>query len=285
MFRYFQPIAGSAIVAGVLLATALTPVMAAEDGDPVVARVDGMEIHLSDVKESRLRLPERFQSVPLESVFGFLVNSLVDSKLVVAEARKINLHESEDVRKTMARIEEQVLERAFLAGYIENRITDGELKSRYEKMVKDATVEDEIHARHILVETEAQAREVITELTGGADFAELAKTRSKGPSGASGGDLGFFGKGQMVEAFATAAFALEKGAFTTDPVQTQFGWHVIKLEDRRKVQPPTFAEAEPQLRQELSSQIGAEFLQNIRKAATVERFNADGSVMKEPAAQ
>jgi len=285
MFRYFQPFAGSAVVAGVLLASAIIPVMAAQDSDPVVARVDGMEIHRSDVEESRLRLPERFQSVPLESVFGFLVNSLVDSKLVVAEARKINLHESEDVKQTMARIEEQVLERAFLGAYIESRITDAELQTRYEKMVKDATVEDEIHARHILLETEAQAREVITELTGGADFAELAKTRSKGPSGPTGGDLGFFGKSQMVEAFATAAFALEKGAFTSEPVQTQFGWHVIKLEDRRKVQPPSFAEAEPQLRQEMSRQIGADFLQDIRKAATVERFNIDGSVMKEPAAQ
>ena len=285
MLRLFERFTGFAALTGFLAVTALSPVLAAEGDDPVVARVDGKEIHRSDVEESRLRLPEKFQAVPLESVFGFLVNSLVDSKLVVAEARKINLQESEEVKKTMARIEEQVLERAFLTAYIERQITDESLQARYQEILKTATVEEEISARHILLETEAQAREVISELSGGADFAELAKTRSKGPSGPTGGDLGYFGKGQMVEAFSTAAFALEKGAITTDPVQTQFGWHVIKLEDRRKVEPPSFAEAEPQLRQELSRQIGADFLQKIRKAATVERFNLDGTPMKEPAAQ
>ncbi len=272
-------------VAGLLLASVISPAMASEHDDPVVARVDGMEIHLSDVEESRLRLPERFQAVPLESVFGFLVNSLIDSKLVVAEARKINLQETEEIKKTLARIEEQILERAFLAAYIENRISEQDLQTRYQALIKDAKVEDEVHARHILLETEAQARDVITELNGGADFVELAKTRSKGPSGPNGGDLGYFGKAQMVEAFSTAVFALEKGAVTADPVQTQFGWHVIKLEDRRKVEAPKFAEAEPQLRQEMSRQIGAEFLQVIRKAATVERFNADGTAMKDAAAQ
>ncbi|HER27738.1 MAG TPA: peptidylprolyl isomerase [Rhodospirillales bacterium] len=264
---------------------ALSPALAKEHIDPVVATVDGKQILRSDVDAARQRLPEKFKALPFEAVFGFLVNSLIDSKLVVAEARKIKLDESEEFKRTLARIEEQVLERTFLAAYIENRITEQDLKVRHQEMIKNATVQDEIRARHILLETEAQAREVIAELVGGADFAELAKSRSKGPSGKSGGDLGYFGKGQMVEAFSTAAFALEKGAYTREPVQTQFGWHVIKLEDRRKVEPISFADAEPQLRQELSQQIGADFLQNIRQAATVERFNADGSVMKEPTAE
>ena len=285
MLRFTHRFAGVTGLTGLLLTAFLLPATAAEDVDTVVARVDGMEIHRSDVEQSRLRLPERFQSVPLESVFGFLVNSLVDSKLVVAEARKINLQDSDDVKKTMARIEEQVLERAFLGAYIENRITDELMQAQYQKLLKNTVAEDEVHARHILLETEAQARQVITELNGGADFAELAKTRSKGPSGATGGDLGFFGKAQMVEAFATAAFALEKGAITSEPVQTQFGWHVIKLEDRRKVQPPSFKDSEQQLRQEVSSMIGADFLQSVRKAATVERFNLDGTPMKDAAAQ
>ncbi len=274
-----------AAIIGLFLATAISPAMAAEDGDPVVARVNGQEIYRSDVEESRLRLPERFQAVPLESVFGFLVNSLIDSKLVVAEAQKIDLQDSDKVKKTMARIREQVLERAFLEDYIDKRITDQELQTRYQKLIKDAKEEEEIKASHILLETEAQARQVIEELNGGADFAKLAKTRSKGPSGPSGGDLGYFGKGQMVEEFANAAFALDKGAYTAEPVQTQFGWHVIKLVDRRKVKPPSFAEAEPQLRQEMSRQIGSEFLKNIRQSATIERFNVDGSAMKDPAAK
>jgi peptidyl-prolyl cis-trans isomerase C len=285
MLRYVPRFAASVLFAGLLAAVVTSPVSASEHGDPVVARVDGMEIYLSDVEDSRLRLPERFQTVPLESVFGFLVNSLVDSKLIAAEARKINLHESTEIRKTMDRIEEQILERAFLTAYIEKRITDEELQVRYQQLVKDSEVKEEIQARHILLETEAQAREVIAELEGGGDFAELAKSRSTGPSAASGGDLGFFGQEQMVPAFSSAAFGLEKGAYTAQPVQTQFGWHVIKLEDRRQVEAPSFDVAEAELRQEMSREIGADLVQNIRQAATVERFNLDGTLMQQPVAE
>lgn len=247
----------------------------------VVANVNGLEIFRADIEEARLRLPERFNDVPLEAVYGLLVNSLIDSKLVAGEARKINLDKDPDFRKQLARIEEQVLERAFLTAYINKRITDQALAERYEEMVRQVAVKEEINARHILLETEAQAREVIAELKGGADFAELAKSRSKGPSGAEGGDLGFFGEGQMVPAFSDAAFALKPGDMTEEPVQTQFGWHVIKVEDRRTVQPPTLEESEQDLRLALSREIGAAFLQELRKSATVERFNLDGTPLKD----
>ncbi len=254
-------------------------VFAAEDS-VVVAQVNGIKILRSDIDDARLRLPERFNDVPVEAVYGMLVNSLIDSKLVAAEARKINLHEDAGVRKQMARIEEQVLERAFLTTYINKRITDKALKDQYEKMVKQVAVKEEISARHILLETEAQANEVIKELQGGGDFAELAKSRSKGPSGPSGGDLGFFAEGQMVPAFSKAAFALKVGETTKEAVQTQFGWHVIKVEDRRTVQPPTLEQSEAQLRLALSREIGTAFLQELRKTATVERFNLDGTPLK-----
>jgi peptidyl-prolyl cis-trans isomerase C len=129
------------------------------------------------------------------------------------------------------------------------------------------------------LETKAQAREVIKELEGGADFAELAKTRSTGPSASKGGDLDFFAEGQMVPAFSKAAFALNKGEMTTDPVQTQFGWHVIKVEDRRTLQPLPRAQVEDQLRMALSREMGTAYLQKLRQTATVQRFNLDGSPM------
>ncbi|MBL6933714.1 MAG: peptidylprolyl isomerase [Rhodospirillales bacterium] len=260
------------------------PFAAQAQNDPVVATVNGIEIFRSDIDEARLRLPERFKEVPVEAVFGLLINSLVDSKLVAAEARKINLHEDEKVRKQMARIEEQVLERTFLIAYIEQRITDEALEAQYEKMSKEAAVKEEVSARHILLETEAQAMEVIKELEGGADFAELAKTRSKGPSGATGGDLGFFAEGQMVPAFSEAAFAMKPGEVTKTPVQTQFGWHVIKVEDRRTVQPPKLEEIAQELRQAVSREIGTNYLQELRKSATIIRFNMDGTPLKDGAA-
>ncbi|NQU56744.1 MAG: peptidylprolyl isomerase [Rhodospirillales bacterium] len=255
-------------------------VLAAEE-PVVVANVNGVKIFKTDIEEARLRLPERFSGVPLEAVYGLLVNSLIDSKLVAAEARKINLDKDAVVRQQLQRLEEQVLERAFLTTYIDKRITDKALAEQYEKMIKQVAVKEEISARHILLETEAQAREVIKELQGGAGFAELAKTRSKGPSGPSGGDLGFFAEGQMVPAFSKAAFALKAGETTDEPVQTQFGWHVIKVEDRRTVQPPTLEDSEQELRIALSREIGSAFLQKLRKTATVERFNLDGTPLKE----
>ncbi len=269
-----------------LLAFALTlsaPVAAQAQEDPVVANVNGIDILRSEIDEARLLLPERFRQVPVEDVFGMLVNTLVDSKLVAAEARKVNLHKDAKVVKQMARIEEQILGRAFLVAYIEQRITDEALQEQYQKMIKEAAVKEEVSARHILLETEAQALEVVKELEGGADFIELAKTRSKGPSGPNGGDLGFFGEGQMVPAFSKAAFAMKPGETTKEPVQTQFGWHVIKVDDRRTTQPPKLEEVAQELRQAVSREIVTAYLQELRKSATVKLFNIDGSAMSEDA--
>ena len=118
-------------------------------------------------------------------------------------------------------------------------------------------------------------------LEGGAEFVELAKTRSKGPSGPSGGDLGFFGEGQMVPAFSEAAFSMKPGETTKEPVQTQFGWHVIKVEERRTTQPPKLDEVAQDLRQAVSREIGTAYLQDLRKSATIERFNMDGTPKKD----
>lgn len=118
---------------------------------------------------------------------------------------------------------------------------------------------------------------IIKELDGGADFAELAKTKSTGPSGPRGGDLGYFAKGQMVPQFETAAFALEKGAYTKEPVQTQFGFHVIKVEDSRETTPPTFEESVDEIRNDMAQAAAAQYIEGLRGAAKIERFNIDGS--------
>jgi peptidyl-prolyl cis-trans isomerase C len=253
------------------------PQAAIAQEDPVVAVVNGIKIVRSEIEEARLRLPERLSNVPLQSVYGMLVNSLVDTKLVAAEARKINLQNDKQVRKRLARIEEQILERAFLTAYIEKRITEAVLAEHYEKLIAANSAKEEVQARHILLEEKARALNVIKELEGGADFAELAKTRSKGPSASKGGDLGFFAEGQMVPAFSKAAFNLKKGEMTTDPVQTEFGWHVIKVEDRRPLQPLKRAQVEDQLRMAVSRELGTAYLQELRQTAIVQRFNLDGS--------
>lgn len=275
---YFIMLRLSAFVALFLLAL---PVAAQTGADPVVAIVNGADIRLSEVKDARLRLPSRFQSMPLEAVFGLLVNSLVDSKLVSTEARKADLQKDEEVKRQMARIEDQVLERVYMARYIEKRITGSDVRKRYDRLVRDSSGAEEIRARHILLENEADARQVIGLLNDGGDFAELAKQRSQGPSAASGGDLGYFTAAQMVPAFSEAAFALKKGQITEAPVKTRFGWHVIRLDDRRMTKPPSFKDSENDIRMALSSDIANGYLQELRGKADVKRYNLDGSEMKD----
>ena len=261
----------------VFMIALVRPNVAFVQEDPVVVIVNGIKIVRSEIDEARLRLPERLRNAPLQSVYEMLVNSLVDTKLVAAEAREINLQNDQEVLQQMSRIEDQVLERVFLSSYIQERVTENALANHYKKLVEANKSKEEVRARHILVETEAQAREIIAELDEGADFAELAKTKSKGPSAPKGGDLDFFAEGQMVPSFSKAAFALKKGEITPSPVQTQFGWHIIKVEDRRPLQPLDRSEIEEQLRVSLSRDIGSAYLLELRKKANIKRFNIDGT--------
>jgi peptidyl-prolyl cis-trans isomerase C len=251
--------------------------------DPVVARVNGVEIHRSNVEEARTRLPRRFRQGSVKGVFKILVDTLIDAKLMAAEARKQGIADDPAFKRRMAMITEQVLGRALLTRHLKRALTDDMLKKAYANMVKKIGNKKEIRARHILLKTEKEAKAVIAELNKGADFAELAKKKSIGPSKKVGGDLGYFSEGEMVPAFYKAAFALDVGAVTKVPVKTRFGWHVIKLEDKRNVKPPTFAEVRDHLSAELARKIGGEYIETLRKNAKVERFNLDGSPIKEKA--
>jgi len=255
----------------------IAPQMVIAQDDPVVAIVNKVKILRSELEDARMRLPDRLRNLPLQSVYGMLVNSLINTKLVAAEARKINLHNDEGVRKRISRIKDQILERAFLELYIEKRITEKALAEHYEKLIVANSSKEEIKARHILLEKKAQAIEIIREIEKGVEFSELAKKHSTGPSASKGGDLGYFAEGQMVPAFSKAAFALKKGEITTEPVQTQFGWHVIKLDDRRPLQPLKRTEIEEQLRAAVSQEIGTAYLKELRQTANIKQFNLDGS--------
>ncbi len=255
----------------------IAPQMVIAQDDPVVAIVNKVKILRSELEDARMRLPDRLRNLPLQSVYGMLVNSLINTKLVAAEARKINLHNDEGVRKRISRIEDQILERAFLELYIEKRITEKALAEHYEKLIVANSSKEEIKARHILLEKKAQAIEIIREIEKGVEFSELAKKHSTGPSASKGGDLGYFAEGQMVPAFSKSAFALKKGEITTEPVQTQFGWHVIKLDDRRPLQPLKRTEIEEQLRAAVSQEIGTAYLKELRQTANIKQFNLDGS--------
>jgi peptidyl-prolyl cis-trans isomerase C len=184
----------------------------------------------------------------------------------------------------MAFVEEQVLQDFWIQREIALQVTLEALRKRYDERLKSMPAEEEVRARHILVATEDEAKALIAEIKKGAAFDKLAKEKSTDKaSGAEGGDLGWFKKSDMVKEFADAAFALKKGDMTDEPVKTQFGYHVIKIEDRRKAPPPAFEEMVEQLREEMAREIVTAKLDLLRAGAKIEKFNIDGS-KPEPAA-
>jgi peptidyl-prolyl cis-trans isomerase C len=274
---------------GLLLGAAMTlalPVFAADDTkakentDHVVATVNGAEIYYSEVLEAQQSLGQQMQAMPVEMVQGLLVNSIADRKLVAAEALKDKLNESESYKKRLATIEEHLLQREFLTQYAESNITDEKVKAAYDKMVAEFKPVMEVHARHILVEKEDEAKALIKELENGKDFAELAKAKSTGPSGPNGGDLGFFSQGQMVPEFEKAAFGLKKEEFTKVPVKTQFGYHVIKVEEFRKSEAPKQEDIAEQLKGQIANEAVTSYLAELRKSAKIVMLDKDGKEIK-----
>lgn len=237
--------------------------------DKVLAKVNGAEITASDVEAARKLLPREYQGAPDH----FLVSSLVREYLMAEQARKEKLHENDAFKKELKRIARQLLQRSLFSSIVEKEVTDEALKARYEQFTAENGGREEVHARHILLKTKEEAEEVIKALDGGGDFIELAKTKSTGPSGPNGGDLNYFGRGQMVPPFEKAAFEMEKGAYSKTPVQTDFGFHVIRVEDKRTAPPPSFEEVGEQLRGQLTQEALAKYVDNLRNQADVERFD------------
>lgn len=263
-------------------ATAAAP--PAKPTDPVVARVNGEEIHLSEINEAGHQLPEQYQKMPANVLYPLLVDQAIDRITMADMARKQDLAKDPLVARAMAHAEELTLQNALISREVGPQITEAAIRAEYDKTVAGKTGEEEVHARHILVSSEADAVKIIAELKKGGDFAALAKARSSDPGAATGGDLGWFKKGDMLPAFSAAAFALKPGQITDKPVHTQYGWHIIKLEGRRASPAPTFAEVHDDLRQKLIQDAVQRVLAESKVGVTIERYNPDGSPLQVPAA-
>lgn len=246
--------------------------------DPIVATVNGVPVRLSELEVAQQSLPPQYRSMPLQAVFPALLDRLVDSKLVVQEGKKNKVTEDPAYKKRLAFVEEQVLQDFWIQREIARKVTADKLRQRYEERLKSMPVEEEVHAKHILVATEDEAKALIAEIKKGAAFDKLAKEKSTDKaSGAEGGDLGWFKKSDMVKEFADAAFDLKKGALSEAPTKTQFGYHVILVEDRRKAPPPAYEELADQLREEMAREAVTAELDLMRSRAKIEKFNIDGS--------
>jgi peptidyl-prolyl cis-trans isomerase C len=265
-----QPVAAQAPAPAPAQSPAPAP---AAPADQVLARVNGKPITLADVAEAVQGLPDEYRSMPQQILFPLLLDQMISQRVIADAARASGLTQSDAFRRRMARAEEDALVQTFLGQRIEATVTDQALRDRFKAEVTDKAGEFRVCARHILVPTEAAAKEAIAELARGADFAAGASARSTDGSRAQGGDLGCFGREEMVAPFAEAAFALPPGQVTPNPVQTQFGWHVIKVERREEAPKPSFEQASPQLRRDLSEASVNALVAELRSRAEIERLD------------
>ena len=247
----------------------------------MLAKVNGSEIRQSDVAIAEEELgPSLAQMDPAtkqENVLAFLI----DMKIVAKAAEDKKVEDSDEFKKRLAFARNRLLMDSLLASEGKAATTDEAMKKVYEDAAKQITGEQEVHARHILVETEDEAKAVKAELDKGADFAELAKKKSKDPGASDGGDLGFFTKDQMVPEFSAVAFSLEPGKIS-DPVKSQFGWHIIKVEEKRNRKAPDFDQVKAQIETYVTRKAQADYVAKLREAAKIERMDQAANTAAKP---
>jgi peptidyl-prolyl cis-trans isomerase C len=244
----------------------------ASASDPVIARVNGVDIKQSDLALAEEDVGADVQAASPEAKREHLISYLADIIMVTQAADKKNLADNPDFKRRLAFLRSKLLMGYELQQEAKTALTDEALKQTYDEAVKSMSGQEEVRARHILVEGEDEAKAIIEQLKGGADFAKLAKEKSKDPGAAEGGDLGYFTKDQMVPEFADVAFKMYPGQLS-NPVKTQFGWHVIKVEDKRIKQPPEFEKVKDQIEAYLARKAQSDFIAKLRQSAKVERLD------------
>lgn len=217
----------------------------------VVAKVNGEKIYLKDVKEFANNIPQ-LAEVPFDVVYPRLLETMINNKVMLNAAEKSGMTKDEDVQKALETAREQIITQAYMARELESMITPEKLRQLYLQEIQNFPRQDEIKARHILVDSKSAAQDIIIQLDAGADFAELANEKSLSPE-KNGGELGYFTKNMMIPEFAEAVFKLKKGQIS-EPIQTPFGWHIVQVEDRRLASPPSFDDVKEELQQLFATQ-------------------------------
>jgi peptidyl-prolyl cis-trans isomerase C len=250
--------------------------------DPVIATVDGTPIHLAELSEMTRNLPQQLQGMSPDQLYPILLDQLVDQKAMAIAAKKQGLLNDPTVQKRIEIGTEQVLQAALITKTVGPEISEDTIKAVYQKNYANQPGVEEIHARHILVKTEAQAQDIIKQLDNGADFAKLAQKYSTDPGSVNGGDLGWFKKTDMVPEFANAAFAMKDGQISQTPVHSQFGWHVIQVLGHRVDPAPTLAQVHDKIRNQLIQQGIHNLLTSVRSQVTIKEYAPDGSPLNLP---
>ncbi|MDX8516243.1 peptidylprolyl isomerase [Mesorhizobium captivum] len=250
---------------------AAAPAPAPVDPNAVVATINGEKLTEADLALAEGELSQQFQQLPPEQRRAAALSAAIEIRVMAKKAVDSGLDKDADFQRRMAFLQQRALHGEVVEKEVVNKVTDADVRARYDQEIANTPPVNEIHARHILVKTKEEAEAIIKQLDGGADFQKLANEHTSDPSGkSSGGDLGWFGPGQMVPEFDKAAFALDVGKYSKEPVQSQFGWHVIKVEDKRAKQPPAFDDVKDQAKQAVIRDKYFAMVKELRGAAKVE---------------
>lgn len=254
-----------------------------EEGNPVVAVVDGKEITRTDVYRFIRTMPANIQQMPATTVYPMALEQVINTRIVQNKAEDADLEETEAFKAEMEIAKQQIARNLYIEKQLESKIDEGTIKKMYKEYTKDIPDVEERRARHILVETEEKAKAVLAKLETGEKFEDLAKSLSIGPTSVKGGDLGYFAKQEMVPEFSEAAFNMKKGDVMDKPVKTQFGWHIIQLVDIRDRPKPSMEQLAPALQAEARRKALDELLQKWRKNAEIKQFDINGKPLKKGA--
>ena len=273
--RRIWPVAGMALVllaAGALVVSCGKKEAGGAGGDKVLAKVDGTEIKQSDADSAKRVLPIQYQSLPDNVLMPVIMSQLIDRRVTSLAAEKAGLDKDPKVKQDIAQSREDVLQSAYLRQEASKAITDAAVRDAYQQQVAAFAPQTEIRARHILMQDEAGIRLAEQRIVDGESFAAVASEMSGDSSAEHGGDLGYFTRDKMVKEFADVAFTLQPGQMS-QPFRSQFGWHIVKVEDRRQTQPPTFEQVQGVIRAQMSEQVMRDKAVELRQQAKIERLD------------
>lgn len=260
----------------VLAAGALTYKVYAEKNNGVAAVINGEQITVAEVKELYEENPQIKAQVPFEEFYSRALDVIVNSKLALQAATKANIQATPEYQKELATVQDELARKVYIDKQVAARVTDEAVKSFYDNYVSEFKSAKEVKAKHILVDTEDLAKEIIAKLDKKAKFDDLAKEYSKDQA-----DLGYFTADMMVPEFSEAAFAMEKGSYSKEPVKTEFGYHVILVEDVRDSQPLPLAEVADQIKNNLAQQAVEDVVADLRNNAQIDKYDLNGKKIKE----
>ncbi|WP_420548666.1 peptidylprolyl isomerase [Curvivirga sp.] len=274
----------AAPIAAVLVMGSQVGIAQTQQAPKVIATVAGQEITDRDFEQAYGSLPAKLrQSRTKEELYPHVLELLVQQIAVVSSGRAVGIADSPYVQQQLKALENRLVHDIYVREAVRRLITEEMLREEYNRYITTAQFGEEVKARHILLDTKAEAEQVIALMGQGNDFASLAQQYSKGSSAPSGGDLGYFPRGQMVQEFEDVAFGMQPNTYTSSPIQTKFGWHVILVEDKRQGQPPSFEQMLPRLQQVVGEALAFQVVQDAIKKNQVQRYDLQGNPIDAPA--